>query len=313
MFENEELNPSEPKITKLRELIDKIEASKAASGSSRKTKLAKNDVYSEESSAYLEQSDGVVVCSSKYSDEDGMDVLASEECTAAAKNKGNGRRGRRGSKKDAKSEERFTTVNQVYDYALTLLTYRDYSKAEMQDKLLKKGAAEELVRDVIVKLLEYNFLNEERYAFRVYEMWLEKRVYGRAHLQSELRKRSVEPDCIAKVMDTFTHDIEEQRAEVAAALFMQQNRKKLQELENMSQPEDTYEDDSGEEENSLRRSKNSLAKGSKWNKGLAGKKYERMAALKKIQAAAGRFMAARGFSARYMHILLSKLHCYNDI
>lgn len=34
---------------------------------------------------------------------------------------------------------------------------------------------------------------------------------------------------------------------------------------------------------------------------------------KKIYAAAGRFMAARGFSSRYMHVLLEKLHFDNDM
>lgn len=34
---------------------------------------------------------------------------------------------------------------------------------------------------------------------------------------------------------------------------------------------------------------------------------------KKIYAAAGRFMASRGFSMRYMHILLERLHFEDDI
>ncbi len=34
---------------------------------------------------------------------------------------------------------------------------------------------------------------------------------------------------------------------------------------------------------------------------------------KKIYAAAGRFMAARGFSARYMHIILDRLHFSDDM
>ncbi len=34
---------------------------------------------------------------------------------------------------------------------------------------------------------------------------------------------------------------------------------------------------------------------------------------KKIYAAAGRFMAARGFSARYMHIILDRLHFDDDM
>lgn len=262
-----------------------------------------------------------------FADAGSFDDAEQEICSELAKNgkgkKSYGKYRRNAAVKSEEPKERFTTANQVYDYALNLLSFRDYSKAEMLDKLIKKGAAEEFAKEAIVKLLDYNFLNEERYALRVYEMWLNKRVYGRMHLQAELKKRSIEQDAAAKVLEKFTLAIEEQRAEAAAELFLQQNRKKLQELQNLQQEEADYADADDfvrQEEtqySSLQKSKKNTKKlsrwGNRWGASKNSKAAARMAALKKVQAAAGRFMAARGFGARYMHILLSKLHMSNDM
>ena len=161
--------------------------------------------------------------------------------------------------RNKKKEEGFTSAQQVYDCALDLLSYRDYSHKDMLERLQRKGATKAQALEAVAKLEDYGLLNEERYALRVYEAWLGKRYYGRQHLQLELSKRGIRADVAAEIMERFTTDVEEQQAENAAQLFMQ--RKLTEEAE-----------------------------------------------YKKIYAAAGRFMAARGFSSRYMHIILGKLH-----
>ncbi len=170
------------------------------------------------------------------------------------------------SSKKTNSEKKFTSAQQAYDCALNLLSYRDYSDSGMLDRLQRKGADEEQARESVEKLKEYGLLDEKRYACRIYEMWLNKRCYGRQHLQAELARRGIRKEYIGMVLDMFTPEMEAERAEAAAEIFMQRNRKKLE----------------------------------------AG-------ADRKLAAAAGRFMAARGFSSRYMYILLSRLHYNNDI
>ena len=148
--------------------------------------------------------------------------------------------------RNKKKEEGFTGAQQVYDCALDLLSYRDYSHKDMVERLQRKGATKSQALEAVAKLEDYGLLNEERYAQRVYEAWLAKRYYGRQHLQMELTKRGIRPDVAAEIMERFTPDIEE--------------------TDN-----------------------------------------------KKIYAAAGRFMAARGFSSRYVHIILGKLHFSDNI
>lgn len=156
-----------------------------------------------------------------------------------------------------------SNAQQVFSCALDLLSYRDFSEARLRERLREKGAEDDaLVDEAIAKLKDYNLLNEERYAQRVYEAWLAKRVYGRQHLQAELYKRGVAPEAQRLVLEQFTDDVEAEQAENAAQLFLQKNRKKLAEAQGFD---------------------------------------------KKLYAAAGRFLMARGFSARYLSVIVEKL------
>ena len=166
------------------------------------------------------------------------------------------------------SKEKFTSVQQAYSCALDLLSYRDYSEQRLRERLQRKGAEEEQADEAIAKLRRYGLVDEQRYAECVYEAWLGKRCYGRLHLQAELQKKGVRQELISEILQRFTPELEEMRAENAAELFLQRNRLKL----------------AGARQND-----------------------------KKIYAATGRFMASRGFSSRYMTILLEKLRSDNDI
>ena len=182
----------------------------------------------------------------------------------------------RSSKKSSK--EKFTSAQQAYDCALNLLSYRDFSKQKMQERLQQKGADEEQAEEAIEKLQEYGLINDERYANRVYEGWLNKRCYGRQHLAAELAKRGIDSELSQEIMARFTPELEAEHAACAAELFKQRNQAKLAQAQR--------------EELSAQ---------------------ERMLAQRKIYAAAGRFLASRGFSARYMQVLWEKLEVNTDI
>lgn len=301
MLTDKEKDNQDYKITKLKELIDKLS-------------LEPHSVHSTEVIPSNNASSHLEELSTVNNPDEIMEIKPKRSKRASAVS---GRRRFINKKSDDNSnaiEPRFATAEQVYNYALNLLTFRDYSRAEMYSKLLQKGAEENFAQLTVSKLLEYNFLNEERYAFRVYEMWLGKRVYGRAHLKAEMIKRQIAPEFMAMVLSAFTSEMEEERAEAAAELFWQQNRKKIQELEKLNQAEQSVKLDVFDEQfGVLKLPKQKQRKGSAWNIGGYGISGERMVALKKLQSAAGRFMAARGFSSGYMHILLEKIRYDNDI
>ena len=154
---------------------------------------------------------------------------------------------------------------QVYDYALNLRTFRDYSASDMLIKLERKGADKLLAEKAVAKLKEYDFINEERYAQRVYEAWLSKKYYGRQHLEAELHKKHVCEEYIPLIIEGFTEEEEAERAQLACQQFLQKNARKLHQVD------------------------------------------------QKLQAAAVRFMAARGFSGRNAYTILESLRSRNEL
>ena len=159
------------------------------------------------------------------------------------------------------------TAAETYDCALNLMSFRDHSHKELSQKLTRRGAKKEQVEESLEKLEEYGILNDERYAQRVYEAWLAKRVYGRQHLQAELSKRGVPQVYYAQILEQLTEAMETQRAELAAEQFCKLNRKKIAQAMASSEPKDKQ----------------------------------------RLYAAAGRYLAARGFGGGYMELVLEKL------
>ena len=59
-----------------------------------------------------------------------------------------------------KNNKTFDNERDAYNYALTLLNYRDYSIAEMQEKLKKCSVSDADIKAVTDKLCGYGFLDE---------------------------------------------------------------------------------------------------------------------------------------------------------
>lgn len=160
------------------------------------------------------------------------------------------------------------TEQQTYDYALNLLSYRDHSQKEMRQKLTRKGASVEQAQSSINKLTEYGLMNEERFAQRVYEAWLAKRVYGRLHLAAELAKKGVPKELCQSILEQFTKDMECERVELAIGQYCKANKKKIEKAFNSEEPKEKQ----------------------------------------KLYAAAGRYLVSRGFGGSYMELMFKLLN-----
>ena len=57
--------------------------------------------------------------------------------------------------RNKKKEEGFTGAQQVYDCALDLLSYRDYSHKDMVERLQRKGATKAQALEAVDKLEDY--------------------------------------------------------------------------------------------------------------------------------------------------------------
>lgn len=126
-----------------------------------------------------------------------------------------------------RSSKNLTTEQEAYDYALDMLSYRDYSHKDMELKLKRKGADAGIIKNTIQKLLKYGFLDEKRYSQRVFEAWLSKKYYGRSHLRLELQKKNVAERYINDILAQLSEAEEQERAEKALQSCLKRNPKNM--------------------------------------------------------------------------------------
>jgi len=91
---------------------------------------------------------------------------------------------------------------EVWNRALYLLSRREHSVKELREKLKRKGAEEEIIEQVIERLLEEDWLNEGRFA----ESFTRSRVakgLGPYRIRRELQERGVTGQDIANAMEPF--------------------------------------------------------------------------------------------------------------
>ena len=108
-----------------------------------------------------------------------------------------------------------TTSNEIYEYALSLLDRREHGEKELVQKLRRRCSSAELIRETVARLKEYDLLNEERYAQRVFDSWRVRKVYGRLHLQAELLKKQVGEAYVPIILSMLSEEEEAQRVKAA--------------------------------------------------------------------------------------------------
>lgn len=112
------------------------------------------------------------------------------------------------------------TAESAYQYALRLLTARDYSVARMRAKLCTRGIEEADVETVMRRLQQEGWLDERRYAERFAESALSAgRFYG-PRLRLEMRRRGFEAGIISEVLENLLDDHDQ-----AADIMMVVNRR----------------------------------------------------------------------------------------
>ena len=119
-----------------------------------------------------------------------------------------------------------TTSNEVYEYALSLLDRREHGEKELVQKLRRRCPSNGMIREAVAKLKEYDLLNEERYAKRVFESWRARKVYGRLHLQAELLKKQVGESYIPVILSMLSEEEEAQRVKAAYRQIAGRHNKK---------------------------------------------------------------------------------------
>ena len=79
--------------------------------------------------------------------------------------------------------------------------YQERCHEEVRSKLLNMGVYSDWREEIIVQLIEENFLNEERFARSFARGKFRIKQWGRNRIQQKLKKRKISDYCVRKAME----------------------------------------------------------------------------------------------------------------
>lgn len=100
---------------------------------------------------------------------------------------------------DEINEEELTAFEEAagsrraFNSALNSLDYHDHSEKEIRAKLLRKHDAD-YVDEAVEKLIEFDLVNDERYAENYARELFERKKFGKMRIKSELRAKGISAD-----------------------------------------------------------------------------------------------------------------------
>jgi regulatory protein len=99
------------------------------------------------------------------------------------------------------SKAKNTSFNDILLKASSFCAYQERTQQEVRDKLYEQGVDKDLIEEVIVKLIEENFLNEERFAKAYAGGKFRIKRWGRNKIIHALKQKGLSPYCIKKGME----------------------------------------------------------------------------------------------------------------
>lgn len=89
----------------------------------------------------------------------------------------------------------YLTFKNAYNDAIRILSYNMKTKKELWEKLRLKGYSDSVIGDVINKLMDLHYLNDEYYA-EVYVKEKKERLFSKYRIYNELIRKGIEPSLI---------------------------------------------------------------------------------------------------------------------
>ena len=103
---------------------------------------------------------------------------------------------------------------EAFNKALDIISFKDNTTYEIENKLYKKGYSDIIISDVIMKLKEYNFLDDNKYAQNYVNNCLMYKKYGKNKIVYMLKQKGIPSNIINNLI--FDNDLE---FETAKKLF----------------------------------------------------------------------------------------------
>lgn len=100
------------------------------------------------------------------------------------------------------------TYEDVKEKALRLLEYRSHSQYELRTKLIRAGAKEEHIDDVLEFCSNYGFTNDEQFAkYKAHDL-IKLKKYGLQRVRAELSSKGISDEIISNVLAEYENNDE---------------------------------------------------------------------------------------------------------
>jgi len=102
-----------------------------------------------------------------------------------------------------------STPQRAYQYALRLLTARDYTEARLREKLHKREFDEADVETALERMVSEGWVDDRRFAERFAESALATGRYYGPRLRQEMRRRGLPPELVSDVLSKIMEEHDE--------------------------------------------------------------------------------------------------------
>jgi regulatory protein len=102
-----------------------------------------------------------------------------------------------------------STPEKAYQYALRLLTARDYTEARLREKLSGREFSESDIEASLKRMVSEGWVNDLRFAERFAESALASGRYYGPRLRQEMRRRGLLSELVSDVLGRITEDHDE--------------------------------------------------------------------------------------------------------
>lgn len=117
-------------------------------------------------------------------------------------------------------------LKEAFHQALSYLSYRQRTEQEVIIYLQKKGYDENVIKDTLVKLENYQFIDDEKYTQSYVGYKGKTQLKGSQRIRQELKHRGIDKEIIEAGLQQYTHEEElENCLKIAKQFFM--TKKKL--------------------------------------------------------------------------------------
>lgn len=102
-----------------------------------------------------------------------------------------------------------SSPEKAYQYALRLLTARDYTEARLREKLRGREFGEPDVAATLERMVSEGWVNDRRFAERFAESALASGRYYGSRLRQEMRRRGLPPELVSEVLGRVMEERDE--------------------------------------------------------------------------------------------------------